>query len=124
MIGAVRVLQRIKQNVYELVCRKGYEYRFLMKPTGILAVVYMLAVSAILRANYYYHDDIQRACWGWPNWGFSRHVSNLLSKFLHAGSYLTDISPLPQILAVLVIALASVLCIYLITGKKRSPYGS
>lgn len=113
------MLQRIKQNVYELVCRKGYEYRFLMKPTGILAVVYMLAVSAILRANYYYHDDIQRACWGWPNWGFSRHVSNLLSKFLHAGSYLTDISPLPQILAVLVIALASVLCIYLITGKKE-----
>lgn len=95
------------------------EYRFLAKPILILAAVYLAAISAVLRANFFYHDDIQRACWGWPNWGFSRHVSNLLSKVLHTGTYLTDISPLPQVLAVLIIALTSVLCVYLITGKKE-----
>lgn len=84
-----------------------------------MSAIYMAALSAVLRANFYYHDDIQRSCWGWPGWGFSRHVSNLLSKVLHAGSYLTDISAFPQILAVLIIALTSVLCIYLITGKKE-----
>ena len=95
------------------------EYRFLLKPTLILSAIYLLAMSAILRANFYYYDDIQRACWGWPEWGFSRHLSNILSKFLHAEAYLSDISPLPQLLAILIISFASVIAVYLITEEKR-----
>lgn len=113
------MLQKAKLHLRELTGRAAEEYRFLTKPTLILAAVYLAAISAVLRANFFYHDDIQRACWGWPNWGFSRHVSNLLSKVLHTGTYLTDISPLPQILAVGIIALTGVLCIHLITGKKE-----
>ena len=94
-------------------------YRFLIKPMLMVSAFYLVAISAILRANFLYHDDIQRARMGWPNWGFSRHLSNILSQFLHTGSYLTDIAPLPQFIAVLIIALATVLVVYLITGEKK-----
>lgn len=111
------------QNAWDYVCGKwkrvALEYRFLAKPTLILAAVYLVALSAVLRADFFYYDDIQRACWGWPGWGFSRHVSNGLSKVLHAGSYLTDVSPFPQLLAILIISLSSVLCIFFLTGKKE-----
>ena len=103
--------QKIKDE-----CR---EYRFLIKPTLIFAAFYLIAISAVLRANFLYHDDIQRARMGWPNWGFSRHLSNFLSQFLHTGTYLQDIAPLPQIIAVFIIALATVLAVYLITGEKK-----
>lgn len=112
-------MKTYKDALLEKGRRAAADSRFLLRPTWIFTAIYLVAVSAILRANFFYHDDIQRACWGWPNWGFSRHVSNGLSKFLHAGSYLTDISPLPQLLAVLIIAFTSVLCIHLITGSKK-----
>ena len=107
------------QDIKQYGKNKIGEYRFLLKPTLILSAIYLLAMSAILRANFYYYDDIQRACWGWPEWGFSRHLSNILSKFLHAEAYLSDISPLPQLLAILIISFASVIAVYLITEEKR-----
>lgn len=79
-------------------------------------------MSAILRANFYYDDDIARALRGYSGWGFSRDLSNFLSQFLHADSYLTDISPLPQIIAVFIIALTSVIAVYLITGEKKPSF--
>lgn len=111
------------RRYYETMRQKGKqslkEQRFLLKPTLILAAVYLLGISAILRANFYYVDDMERACWGWPNWGHSRYLSNFLSKFLYAGDYLADISPFPQLLAVCIIALTSVLTIYLISGDRK-----
>lgn len=108
---------------YEAMRQKGKqsvkEHGFLLKPTLILAAVYLLGISAILRANVYYMDDMERACWGWPTWNNSRHLSNFLSKILSAGDYLADISPMPQLLAVCIIALTSVLAIYLISGDKK-----
>lgn len=98
------------------------ERRFLLKPTLILASVYLIAMSAIFRANFYYDDDIARALRGYAGWGFSRELSNFLSQFLHADSYLTDVSPMPQIIAVFLIALASVIAVYLITGEKEPSF--
>ncbi|MGN0977361.1 MAG: glucosyltransferase domain-containing protein [Faecousia sp.] len=96
------------------------EYHFLLKPTVILAAVYLVAMSAILRANFYYDDDIARALWGYAGWeNYSRYLSVFFSGFLHADSYLTDISPLPQILAAFITALASIMVIYLITGERK-----
>lgn len=106
-------------RIWQIGKKSAKEYQFLIKPTLILSAVYLLAMSAVLRANFYYYDDIQRACWGWPEWGFSRHLSNILSKFLHAEAYLSDISPLPQLIAILMISLASVVAVYLITGEKK-----
>ena len=111
-------LERVK-TTWQNGKMKLKEYHFTIKPTIIFAAIYLIAMSAVLRANVYYHDDIQRACVGWPTWGFSRHISNFLSSFLHTGTYLADISPLPQFLAVIIIALTSVLVVYLITGEKK-----
>lgn len=94
------------------------DYKFLVKPTLILSAVYLIALSALLRANYLYIDDVYRNLWGMSGWGFSRYIPNLLSPFVHADRYLSDVSPLTQILAVLIIALTSVISIYLISGEK------
>ena len=110
------------QKIRNLIVRENRiseTCRFLLKPTLVLSAVYLVALSAVLRANYFYYDDIQRACWGWPGWGFSRHLSNYLSNILYVGTYLTDISPLPQLMAIFIIALTCVLSIYLISGKRE-----
>ena len=95
------------------------DYKFLVKPTLILSAIFLVALSALLRANYSYIDDVYRELWGMSGWGFSRYIPNFLSAFVHADTYLSDVSPLPQILAVFIIALASVLSIHLITGEKN-----
>ena len=95
-------------------------YRFLVNPTLKLAAIYLIGISALLRANIYYVDDMARALEGYSRFGaYSRHIATLFSPFLHADTYLTDISPLPQMIAVFVVALARVISVYLITGEKR-----
>lgn len=94
-------------------------YRFLLKPALILSAVYLFGISAILRSNFFYHDDIARAMEGYSRWGFSRHLSNFLSQFLHGDTYLTDISPLTQVIAVFLVALASVIAVYAITQERK-----
>lgn len=98
------------------------EYRFLIKPTIIFSAIYLIGISAILRANFYYDDDIARALRGYTGWGFSRYLTIFLSQIVHADSYLTDISPLPQIMAAFIMALASTIAVYLITGKKNPTF--
>lgn len=95
-------------------------YRFLVKPTIKLSVVYLIGISALLRANIYYADDIARAMEGYARFdAWSRYLATFFSWFLHTDTYLTDISPLPQIIAVFVVALASAISVYLITGNKE-----
>jgi len=97
-------------------------YRFLLQPTVILSAVYLFGISAILRANFFYHDDIARVLEGYSRWGFSRYLSNFLSHFLHADTYLTDISPLTQVIAVFLVALASMIAVHLITGERKCTF--
>lgn len=95
------------------------EYRFLVKPTIILALIYLVGISALLRANFYYIDDIARANEGYTQWEYySRHLMVLFGYFLHADSYLTDISPLPQLVTIVFLALAGTISIYALTNKK------
>ncbi len=94
--------------------------RIFFVPVCILSGVYILAVSAILRANFNYIDDMDRAFAGYRGWGyFGRHLSNILSVVLHTDTYLTDISPLPQLIACVLLAAASVIVLHLITGRDR-----
>ena len=96
------------------------QYQFLLKPTIILAVIYLVGISALLRANFYYIDDIARANSGYTEWEqYSRYIMVLSAYFLHADTYLTDISPLPQLLAAVFTALAGTIAIYSITEKKH-----
>ncbi len=82
----------------------------------IIALIYVLGISSILRANINYIDDMGRIARGYKGWDdYSRFLSVSLSSFLHMDNYLTDISPLPQILAVLILAATGIIlliCFY------------
>lgn len=53
---------------------------------------------------------------GWDD--FSRYTSDFLSGFMHAGDYLTDVSPLTQAVATLELAIASIVAVYVIAGQR------
>lgn len=85
------------------------------KAVFLLFALYVLGISAILRANMYYQDDAGRAAYGYKHWDyFGRYLSTGLSTLVHMGNYLTDIAPLPQILAMLMMAVSGVLVLYLV----------
>lgn len=89
-------------------CKKGT----LSLPAAfcLLTGIYVLALLALIRANYYYLDDFGRALYGYKQWDyFSRYVSTGLSTFVHMSNYLADASPLPQLLAAGIAALAAVI---------------
>ncbi|WP_165061030.1 glucosyltransferase domain-containing protein [Adlercreutzia sp. ZJ154] len=109
-------ISRIKMKLNSIMA----SIRFAIKPTLILTLIYLVGFSAIIQANFNYIDDMGRASAGYKGWdNFSRYTSNFLSSFIHVGNYLTDISPLTQIIAVIELAIASVIVIYLISGKKN-----
>lgn len=95
-------------------------YKPLLRPVCIMSGVYILGISAILRANINFSDDIGRVFEGYQAWeAFSRYLSNFLSGIIHADSFLSDISPLTQLIACVLLAAASVTVLYLITGRTR-----
>ncbi len=90
------------------------------KSVCILFGLYTIAISAILRANIYYGDDTGRALSGYNNWNTDgRYLSYIMAWGIHGDQYLTDISPLPQLIALFFLALTGVILLYLITGRKR-----
>ena len=93
--------------------------RFAVKPTLILWLVFVVGINAIILANFNYIDDMGRVAQGYKRWdNFSRYTSNFLSSFMHVGNYLTDISPLTQLVASLELSLASVIAVYVISGRR------
>lgn len=95
------------------------EYRCMMKPCLILFAIYILGISAILRANFNYRDDIRRVeggISGWENHG--RYLSNFLAVFIHADTYLSDVSPLPQLIAAFLMAVSAVIIWYVVSKEK------
>lgn len=80
----------------------------------ILFAVSVVGISAILRANFYYMDDSPRAALGYKQWDyFSRYLSTALATLVHGGDYLADAAPLPQILAMLIMAVSGMLMGYI-----------
>ena len=102
------------------VVKAGKNYlRRIMRSVWILSAVYVFSISAILRTAFHYKDDIGRTFRGYQEWErSSRYLSNLLSMLLHTDRYLTDISPMTQILAAVVMALACVMMASLFTEGK------
>lgn len=95
------------------------KYRFLVKPFLILSAIYLVGISAILLANMHYADDAARTNYGYAGWsGFSRYISTLASFPIHADGYLTNIAPLPQLLAVMILAASSMMVICLVNGRE------
>jgi hypothetical protein len=90
------------------------------KSVIVLFGIYLVGISAILRANFSYNDDMGRVAEGYKGWGnFSRILSNLLSNFIHMDNYLTDISPLPQLIAIAIMALSGVVLLVILYGRTN-----
>ena len=90
------------------------------KAFAVLVTVYILAASALLRADFAYIDDVGRAFAGYDGWGssFSRHLSDVLSHLVHASSWLSDVSPLTQLIAIVLLVCASLVLVRALDGSN------
>ncbi len=113
-------LMHLKRAVSTLCCGIFDWLRSIKKPFICLFAIHLVAIFALLRANVNYIDDMGRANAGYTGWSnFSRHLSDFLSFFIHTDSFLSEISPLPQIIAILLLSLTGVIMIYIITGRTN-----
>lgn len=95
-------------------------YKIFKKPLLYIFLIYSLAIFSIIRANFNYIDDLGRVATGYRRWEtFGRYLSNFLSIFVHTDTYLADISPLTQILAVLIIALSSIIVLSVFSNRTK-----
>jgi hypothetical protein len=78
---------------------------------GILLALYSLILYPILRADRYYNDDLKRALVGRAGWDSNgRPLTTLVMRMLQSYDHaMVDISPLPQIGAVALLAWIGVL---------------
>lgn len=111
---------QLEQELISTIRQVKEKYSYLIKPFLILMIIYGLAFYPIIRANFNYIDDLGRVNLGYRTWyGFSRFVSEYLSIFVHSSNYLTDISPLTQIIATFFLSLSSVLVLHLFKKDKK-----
>lgn len=95
------------------------EIRQWIKPFLIIFCIYFIGVLAIIRANFNYIDDMARINQGYKGWdNFSRFISNFLSYFIHVDNYLTDVSPLTQIIAIIILSISAIILLYIWSSKK------
>lgn len=93
--------------------------KWIIKPVLEASIIYIIALLSLFRANFNYIDDLGRVTQGYRNWiNWSRYISQELSVLINTQKTLTDISPLTQLIAIIIIALAGVIIIYTFTGKK------
>lgn len=111
----------LNNKKYNDLKNKIQSLKFLILPFIILNIIYFLALIPIIRANFNYLDDLGRVAFGTRGFGsaYSRYISDFLSIFLHTGKYLTDISPLPQLIATFLLSLSSIILIYVFSNKKK-----
>jgi len=111
------LVQKVKQEINE--CFSEIDFRSFVKPMLLMFGVYLLGILTIIRANFTYEDDLRRSVDGYRGWhDWSRYVSDFSSIFVHGDTNITDISPLPQLLAILIMAISSVLLVYIVSNKK------
>ena len=111
------LVHNVKQEIKD--CLSEIDFRSLLKPILLLSGIYLLGILTIVRANFLYLNDLKRSVDGSGGWhGWSRYVLEFSSVFVHGDTNLTDISPVPQLLAVLILSISSVLLVYVIGNKK------
>ena len=107
------IFNKIKNKFLKLF--KDYKNTFL-----ILFIAFGIGFYPIIRANFNYIDDIGRVFFGYKDWNnFSRHLSCFFSNFIHADSYLTDVSPLTQIIATIFLVISAIIILRTITDRKK-----
>lgn len=111
-----RLMPKVKIVINNYI-NKFLEYK---NPFLTLFFFYLIAFSAIIRANYTYADDIGRTFEGYHGWlDWSRWTTELLATFIHANWKLTDISPFPQILACAIMSMGGVILLYIFKEKHN-----
>ena len=114
------MVQTVQKGIYNFGNSCKHFWKKYRTPLLVLSLLLLLSISSILRANFKYVDDIGRTVNGYRGWSnFSRYLSSFLSIFLHGDAYLTDISPLPQILAIFIMTIASVILLHLFSNGKK-----
>lgn len=104
----------VKDKVLSLIKAENF-----FKHLLILFLIIFVSYFAIIRADYDFFDDMKRIISGHKSWvGASRYVSEALSVFLHTNFYLNDISPLSQIIAMLVLAFSAYVLAYSASDGK------
>jgi len=107
----------VKNEIRE--CLTEIDWRSFNKSVLLMFGVYLLGILSLIRSDFLYLDDIGRSALGFRRWyDWSRYVSEFFSVFINADYHLTDISPLPQLLAVLFLAVSSVSLVYVLNNKK------
>lgn len=106
---------------HQRIGRLGDILKPYVKPFLIVFGIYIFGMLPLIIADVSYMDDIRRVATGGSGWGSgsSRYLSDFLSHVFHASSYLSDISPLTQILACAFMAIAGVATLYIVTGKNK-----
>ncbi len=85
-----------------------------------LFVIFALSFYPIFRANVEYVDDAQRKFNGNPAFDyFSRFISHYMSQVINTNSYLADISPLPQFIAIVFLCLSALCVLKLFLEDKK-----
>lgn len=104
------------------VTNKFSQYK---KPFLVLFIMYLVATSGIIMTDVSYIDDMGRIARGYSGWdNFSRYTSNFLSHLLHTNLYLADISPLTQVIAVILITVASLIVIIVFSENTKITFWS
>ena len=107
--------KKIGGEIYETAVRtfSGKKTLFYL---GAIFVIYFIAYSALIRANYEYADDIRRCYAGHKAWvGWSRYVSEILAVFIHTNFFINDITPITQLWTLIVLTVTSYLLCYIVT---------
>lgn len=113
-------LPKLLSNVKNIADESREKAKRFYKPVMALSLIYMVGITTIVRANFYYIDDLGRAYEGYTRFDREgRYVSEWLVKILCADSYVTDISPFTQLLAAVIMAMSAVCILHLITGRDH-----
>jgi hypothetical protein len=87
---------------------------------SLILLVTLLALSSLLRANVLYVDDMRRVFLGY-GWGVGgRPLASGIMRFLSGGPFIVDLSPVTQIIAAFVMALAAFVLVRVLLNANRS----
>ena len=103
-----KAFSEMKAKIIKLVTSPDF-FKILLTSTVIVTIAYL----SLLRSNYDFADDTKRIISGHKSWvGASRYVSEILSVFLHTNFYLNDISPLSQLVSIVILVFAALVLCY------------
>ena len=125
IVGCFTVLTETGKNIYiECISEWKRSFRSFINRRYlflylILSAIYIFGIITIIRANFYYNDDLNRSLNGYRSWaGWGRYIPEFFSIIIHMNLRITDISPLPQILAVFILAFSTIIFLKILSPDK------